>query len=388
MTAGLAKGAVELVFWTAAALVLYTYMGYPLLVALLARFRPQAAIRKASITPTVSIVVAVHDEEDCIEAKLANSLAVEYPADLLEVVIASDGSEDRTNALVAAYPSDRVHLVEVPRGGKATALNAGVARARNEILVMTDAREDVDPAAVRELVANFADPRVGAVSGELHLRGRDDAGGGEGVGLYWRYEKAIRRAESLFDSTVGVTGALYALRRSLFVPLDPRTILDDVALPMEIVGAGYRVVFEPAARVFDVITQTPRREYGRKTRTLAGNFQLLALRPSLLLPHRNRLFWQLVSHKLGRLAVPWCLLVLFFSSAALVETGCFYPIAFVAQAAFYFLAVAGWLRSRYGRGPRLLDLPYSFTFLNLAAAAGLLAYLRGAYTAGWKGRAS
>jgi poly-beta-1,6-N-acetyl-D-glucosamine synthase len=389
VTGALAERIAAPTFWVSAVTILYTYLGYPLLVTVLARLRPAPPVRKAAITPPVSLVIAAHNEEDCIEAKLANSLALDYPSALLEIVVASDGSDDRTDALVGGYASDRVHLVTVPRGGKAAALNAGVARAGGEILVMTDARERVDPAAIRELVANFADPRIGAVSGELHIHGHEEAGGGEGVGLYWRYEKAIRRVESAFDSTVGVTGALYALRRALYVPLDPRTILDDVAVPMEVVRAGYRVVFEPAARVFDRISDTPRREYGRKTRTLAGNFQLLALRPALLLPWRNRLFWQLVSHKMGRLAVPWCLLALFAASGVLATTGRWFPVAaFAAQALFYLLAIAGWLRSRYGRGPRLLDLPYSFTLLNLAAAAGLLAYLRGAHTAGWKGGSS
>jgi biofilm PGA synthesis N-glycosyltransferase PgaC len=388
MSAEGANRVAEVTFSVSTALILYTYVGYPLLITLLARTRPSPPVAKCPITPEVSVVIAAHNEEDCIEGKLANSLAVDYPPDLLEIVVASDGSDDGTDEIVRRYPSDRVHLVPVPRGGKAAALNAGVARARGEILVMTDAREEVDPTAVHALVANFADARVGAVSGELHLRGRERTEGGEGVGLYWRYEKAIRRAESLFDSTVGVTGALYALRRALFVPLDPRTILDDVALPMEVVRAGYRVVFEPAARVFDVLAETPRREYGRKTRTLAGNFQLLELQPSLLLP-RNRLLFQLLSHKIGRLLVPWCLVALFTASAVLALSGSpFYTAAFASQVAFYLLAALGWLRSRYGRGPRFLDLPYSFTFLNLAAAAGFLAYLRGAHTAGWKGRPS
>lgn len=375
-----------LAFWVAAAVVFYTWVGYPALIALLARWRPAPPVRRAKVEPTVSVVIAVHNEEDCIEAKLAGCLALDYPADRLEVVVASDGSDDRTDALVAGYAPGRARLVRRPRGGKAAALNAGVAEARGEILVLTDAREELDAGAVRALVCDFADPRVGAASGELHLRLPDEPEGGEGFGLYWRYEKAIRRAESAFDSTVGVTGALWALRRELHVPLDPRTILDDVALPMEVVLAGFRVVFEPGARVYDRISDPPRREYQRKNRTLAGNYQLLALRPALLDPRRNRLFFQLFSHKVARLVVPWCLLVLLLTSASLARGGGWiYVSALLAQLGFYAVAGCGWLRSRYGRGPRFLDPAYSIVLLHLAAVAGLFSFLRGGYSRGWKG---
>ena len=167
-----------LAFWMAAAVVFYTWAGYPALIALLARWRPAPSVGKAPITPAVSIVIAVHNEEDCIEAKLAGCLALDYPSDRLEVVVASDGSDDRTDALVLGFAPGLVRLVRLPRSGKAAALNAGVAQARGEILVLTDAREEVEAGALRALVENFADPRIGAASGELHLRLRDDPQGG------------------------------------------------------------------------------------------------------------------------------------------------------------------------------------------------------------------
>src|SRR5439155_446213 len=200
--------------------------------------------------------------------------------------------------------------------GKVAALNEAVPLASGEILVLTDARQSLAPDAVRRLVAYFADPTVGAVSGELHLL-PSPGSPVEGVGLYWKYEKLIRKAESRFDSTVGVTGAFYALRKELFLPIDPRTILDDVAIPMRVALAGRRVLFAPEARAWDHVEESAAREYRRKVRTLAGNYQLVALYPALLHPLRNRLLWQLASHKLARLAVPWCLLVLFLASARL-----------------------------------------------------------------------
>lgn len=375
----------EAAFWLAAAIVLYAYLGYPALISLAARLRPAPAVRLEDITPAVTLLIVVHNEEACLEDKLRNALALEYPRERLDVLVVSDGSTDRSEAVATAFAPSGVRLLSLsgPRG-KAACLNEAVLHARGEILVLTDARQPLAPDAVRRLAAYFGDPTVGVVSGELHLLARPGAAA-EGVGLYWSYEKLVRRAESRFDSTVGVTGALYALRKDLFVPLDPRTILDDVALPMEVVLAGRRVLFAPEARAWDRIADSPAREYRRKVRTLAGNFQILALRPLLLDPLRNRLFWQLVSHKVSRLAVPWCLVLLVLASAGLsFQERALYLGAFAAQALFYLLAAAGWLHARRRRPLRLTSLPFTFALLNVAAAAGLLAFLRRSETAAWK----
>jgi cellulose synthase/poly-beta-1,6-N-acetylglucosamine synthase-like glycosyltransferase len=371
-------------FWLAAGVVFYSYLGYPALIYVAARLRPAPPAREDDATPTVTVVIAARNEEACLEEKLRSVLALDYPRDRLEILVGSDGSTDRTEAIAGAFAEDGVRLLALqgPRG-KAAVLNDAVALARGEILVMTDARQTLADDAVRRLVSCFADPKVGAVSGELHLVSSPELPA-RGVGLYWRYEKAVRQAESRFDSTVGVTGAIYALRRALFKPLDPRTILDDVAVPMEIVMGGYRVLFAPKASAFDRIESDPEREYRRKVRTLAGNYQLLALRPALLDPFRNRLFWQLVSHKLSRLAVPWCLVLLLLTSAPLSGMHSFYATAFAAQLALYGLALAGWLNARRGRPLRLTSLPYTFALLNLAAASGLLGFLRGTERASWK----
>lgn len=372
-------------FWLAAGVVFYSYLGYPALIHLAARLRPAPPAREDDdATPTVTVVIAARNEEACLEEKLRNLLALDYPRDRMEIVVGSDGSTDRTEAIAGGFAQDGVRLLALPGPrGKAAVLNDAVALARGEILVMTDARQSLADDSVRRLVACFADPTVGAVSGELHLLSSPDSPA-RGVGLYWRYEKAVRLAESRFDSTVGVTGAIYALRKALFKPLDPRTILDDVAVPMEIVMGGHRVLFAPKAAAFDRIASDPEREYRRKVRTLAGNYQLLALRPALLDPLRNRLFWQLVSHKLSRLAVPWCLVLLLLTSALLLRMHWFYALALGAQLAFYGLALAGWRNARRRRPLRLTSLPYTFGLLNLAAASGLLGFLRGTERATWK----
>jgi len=376
-------------FWLALLLVAYAYLGYPALVTVMGWLRPAPAPRRAPITPVLSLVLVVRDEEAHVERKLRNCLDLDYPRERLEILVVSDGSRDRTETLVAGFADRGVRLLSIPEPcGKAAALNAAVAEARGEVLLFTDARQLLAPDVAKRLVAHFADPSIGAVSGELHLEPPDTPSASRGVGLYWSIEKLVRRAESRFDSTVGVTGAIYALRRELFRRLDERTILDDVAIPMEVVLAGRRVVFEPAAAAWDAIAADPAREYRRKVRTLAGNLQLLRLRPALLDPTRNRLFWQLVSHKLARLAVPWCLLLLLLSSLVLARTGEPYRTVALAQVAFYLAAAVAAALQRRGWAPRPLSVPYAFVLLNLAAAAALFDFLRGRQTASWKVAAS
>ena len=377
--------AAELAFWGATLVTAYSYVGYPALLALAAWLRPARPVAKAPITPTVAVIVVARNEERVLEAKLASCLSLDYPRGRLEILVVSDGSEDATERIASSFADRGVRLVALPAaGGKAAGLNAGVAQTGAEILVLTDARQRLAVDAVRQLVANFADPSVGAVSGELHLDEDSPSAVGQGVGLYWTYEKWIRQAESRLDSSVGVTGAIYAVRRVLFRGLDPRTILDDVAVPMSAVLAGYRVVFEPGARATDTLAESPAREYRRKVRTLAGNYQLLLLEPTLLLPWRNRLFWQFVSHKVSRLAVPWCLLALLAASAVLSRERTAYGVAFALQAAFYFLAALGWALSRFHHPMPFLSVPYTFALLNVAAALGLIRLLRGTETAAWK----
>ncbi|HEY5906491.1 MAG TPA: glycosyltransferase family 2 protein [Vicinamibacteria bacterium] len=375
-------------FWLAAVFVGYTYLGYPLLIAAAAFLRPLPPRRLPGFTPSVTVLLVVNDEEDALAGKLDNLLALDYPPERIEIVVVSDGSRDGTDAIATSYASRGVRLLSFPGPrGKASCLNDSVPQTRSDLLVLTDVRQPLAADAVAALASYFHDPNVGAVSGELHLH-RPAGTGVAGVGVYWNYEKLIRRAESSFDSTVGVTGAFYALRRELFSPLDPRTILDDVALPMEIVLRGRRVLFAPEAGAHDQIADKGSREYKRKTRTLAGNYQLVALRPALLDPRKNRLFWQFTSHKLARLLVPWALLLAFVASLALsLEGQPFYTLALGAQFAFFGLAALGALFARRSPPPRLLALPYTFCLLNLAALGGLLGFLRGRETANWRKRA-
>jgi cellulose synthase/poly-beta-1,6-N-acetylglucosamine synthase-like glycosyltransferase len=241
--------------------------------------------------------------------------------------------------------------------------------------VLGDVRQRYEPDTVRALVAPLAAADVGAVSGELFLTEREEGGAvGRGVGVYWRYEKFIRSQESRLDSTVGATGAVYAVRRELFEPLPADAILDDVLLPMRIVRRGYRVLFEPAARAYDIAAATSREEFTRKVRTIAGNFQMFARERWLLSPLRNRLWAQTISHKGLRLASPLFLLVAFLANAALLDVT-LYRWTFAAQALFYSAALGGYLLRDARRVP-VLTVPYVFCLLNYATAVAFSRFVR------------
>ena len=372
-------------FWSALAVLGFTYAGYPLLLALVASLY-RRKVRRAPVDATVTVVVVAHDEQDCIRQKVDNLLSLDFPSSRLEVLVASDGSTDATVARAAGCGSDAVTVIAFPeRRGKAAVLNDVVQRARGDIVVFADARQRFDTAALRALLEPFADPRVGAVGGELVLVDTNAHGSevAHGVSAYWRYEKFIRRLESRIDSTVGVSGAIYALRRDLFRPIPPDTILDDVLIPMQAVAQGYRVLFEPAARAYDRTSPTAAVEFRRKVRTLAGNFQLFARAPWLLVPWRNRVWLQTVAHKFCRLLGPFALAALFLTSAMLVHDP-MYAALFAAQVLFYAGAALGLHFRDRPRKPALLNLPYTFCLLNWATVVGLFRWVVGRQSVMWQ----
>jgi cellulose synthase/poly-beta-1,6-N-acetylglucosamine synthase-like glycosyltransferase len=333
----------ETILWTALAGIVYVYAGYPLLL-LAWRMWGRRPVRKRRYEPSVSLVIAMRNERTNVRAKMQNCLNLDYPPGKLQVIVSLDASTDGTEALVRDYAGKGVEVVSSPvHRGKAEALNSGVAIATGSIVLFADARQQFGKGAVRELVANFADASVGAVSGELVLLDEQGKESSDAAGAYWRYEKGLRAMESEIHSVPGATGAIYAIRRELFAPLAAGTILDDVVIPMRIVQAGKRVIFEPAARAYEFASQSAKSEYERKVRTLAGNYQLLARMPELLAPWRNPIFVQFLSHKVGRLLVPYCLAALFISNLFLLHG--FYLTIMIGQVLWYALAGAGWLAS-------------------------------------------
>ena len=339
----------QVVFWSALTCIVYVYFGYPLLL-MVWRKLGRRPVQKHPYEPTVSLLIVMHNESANVRAKLDNCLDLDYAKKKLQVIVSLDAPTDDTEALVREYADAGVTVAySQTRRGKAAAINNGMMIARGQIVVFADARQRFESNAIRELVANFADPSVGAVSGELILLDADGREAANAVGLYWRYEKAIRAMESEIHSVPGATGAIYAIRRDLFEPLPPNTVLDDVMIPMRIVLRGKRAVFDPKAWAYDRVTETPEIEYEKKLRTLTGNYELFAQMPRLLLPWRNPIFVQLVSHKAGRLIVPYCLGALLGANLFLLHG--FYVLFFAGQLAWYALAFAGWLLASRGQAP-------------------------------------
>jgi cellulose synthase/poly-beta-1,6-N-acetylglucosamine synthase-like glycosyltransferase len=377
------------------AFLLYTYLGYPLLVALLARLFPRRpgpnapAAGAAPWRPTVSVLLPVSNSSDVIDAKLTSLIAQNYPASaLVQILVYDDGSTDDTVAKVrrASAADERIELVEGgARRGKPTALNALAARARGEVLLMTDARQPLAPFALAALVDALADPQVGCAAGNLVMHGQT------GASAYWRYEKWIRDSEGRFSSLLGVSGALYALRRGDLAPLPEDIILDDMWVPLRLRLRGRDIVFVPAAEFYDQAFDDDR-EFKRKVRTLAGNYQLLARLPRLLLPFANPSWFELASHKIARLVCPWALVALALSTlgfllvsdggAATGPAARWMMLALGAgQAVFYGAALAA--PALPGPLGKLARLCRTFVVLNAAAVVGLFKTVVGGQRITW-----
>jgi biofilm PGA synthesis N-glycosyltransferase PgaC len=366
------------VFWGGAALVAYTYFGYAGWLWLRSRWYP-TEIQRGPYSPSISFVMVVRDEEHTLPRKLENLLTLDYPADLTQLVIVSDGSSDRTDAILrehASNPRITVVLTQLSRG-KASGLNDALELAQGEVVVFTDARQRIEPCALRLLLENFADPTIGCVSGELMLGDPETGQSGKALAAYWRVEKQVRQMESAAKSVVGATGALYAIRQNLLVPLPEETILDDVYLPMHVVRQGFRVLFDSRARAWDSADLDAQREFGRKVRTLNGNYQLLQLAPWLL-TSANPIRFEFISHKLFRLAAPFALIGILFASAVL--PGPFYRSALFLQVIFYGSSTLALLGLKRGPLARMAEAAFAFVMLNTAAVIAFSNFIFGRKT--------
>jgi cellulose synthase/poly-beta-1,6-N-acetylglucosamine synthase-like glycosyltransferase len=322
-----------LLFWVCGGLILYILGGYPTLLSFWARKHPRPFAAGHELR-SVSVIIPVHNGAKFLRRKLDSISALDYPKTLIEVLVVSDGSTDATEEIAAEYAEDGIRLLVIPRSGKAVALNAAAQLVSGEILVLTDVRQDLHPRSFHFLIAPFYDPHIGVVSGELLLREGSTQGEAD-VGLYWKYESAIRRNLSNLDSMFGATGPFYAIRRSLFTPIPEDILLDDVYLPMTAFFKGYRLIVRPEALAYDY-PMTREREFSRKVRTLGGNYQLLTRMPALLTP-ANRLLWHFLSYKVGRLLLPW-LLLLFVASTATFSEPWRVPLL-LAEFSFVLLAI-------------------------------------------------
>ena len=352
-----------MVFWFSIFLIFYTYLLYPSWLFLRAQLYPQP-VRRSPIFPRISIVIAVRNEGEHLKEKLHNLQQLDYPIELVDTLVVSDGSTDQTNDILGNNLDSRARSIILPaHGGKAEALNRAIEAANGEIVVFMDARQRVAAHSLKLVVESFADPAVGCVSGALML-GDGEETSPRGVGSYWKMEKAIRYWEGAGGSTVGATGALYAVRRNLIPHLPAGLILDDVFIPMEVARRGARVIFEPRALAWDDLPLNPKQEFRRKVRTLFGNYQLLRISPWLLTA-ANPLRFEFVSHKLCRLVVPFALIGLILSSVFL--SGFFYRLPLAATIGVGALGALALVRAPVRITSRLADLALTFVLLNTAA---------------------
>lgn len=370
-----------ILFWGAALFIAYTYVGYPVLIGLLARRRPQVSCPLLSDDglPRMTVVMAGYNEAARLPGKIANLRALDYPQNKVDILVVSDGSTDATTDVLGNLASVRV-LAYPQRQGKAHALNLALAQVQTEFVVFCDVRQDLEAGSVRRLISDFCDPAVGAVSGELVHR-PSSTQTGQNIGLYWRYEKSIRKAESRFHSTVGATGALYAIRTRDFAPIAPDTILDDFEIPMRITRMGKRTLMEAQAHVYDVLQAESSAEQKRKIRTLTGNFQTFSRHFWLFSPAQNPVWFQFMSHKVFRLLVPYALVITLVTSAFV--PGPFYRLALAAQVAFYLLAAAGHWAPALRRN-KFVSFAQVFVDMNAAAMLALLRFAQGRADAKWE----
>lgn len=356
--------------------IAYTYAVFPLLLHLRARSQPALSAVVPERWPSVSIVIPTCNEAHCLQARLENMAALDYPESQVEWIIVSNGSTDGTETLLNSaffgYPKRKYLHLPTPVG-KSSAIKQGVALASGHIIVFMDARLPVSHNALRKLVPYLLYPEVGAVSGELVLSDPTSLAAGN-FGLYWRYEKWIRENESRLYSTTGVTGALYAIRRSDFKANRNSTLLDEFDTPVRLLKQGKRTLFVAGAYAYDKASDNLRQEFQKKVRNLAGNWQSFQANPWLFLPSSNPVWWQFLSHKLFRLLVPYALITAFFST--LLGEGTFLDIMFAIQWIFYVLVAASYL-DMPGTSNRVMNLFKVIIQLNAAALIATLRHLKG-----------
>ena len=377
----------EFAFWFSLAAVFYAYVGYPVVIYLLARAfgrrRTQVAQLSDGELPSASLLIAAHNEESVIEARLQNALAADYPKEKWEVVVVADGCSDRTSAIVRSYADRGVRLLDMsPRRGKSQALNDAMPRLKGEIVILSDANTDHHPQAARRLASWYAHSTVTTVCGRLILT--DHATGRNVDGLYWRYETFIKKQEGALGALLGANGAIYAIRRNRYVPVPPNNVVDDFVIPLLAkLRHGGELVYDSSAVAYEETAPNIQIEFHRRSRIGAGGFGSLRLLAGLLNPARGWLCLAFLSHKVLRWCCPFFLLALLASSALLAASP-LYAGFLVLQLAFYATAaVAAYLPGR-GLAFRVMRLSSMFTSMNAALLFGFVRWLCNLQRATWQ----
>ena len=373
----------QIIFWICAAALAYVYVGYPLLVYLVSILFPKA-LAKGEIEPRVTVLITAYNEEAAIREKIENTLQIDYPTDKLEIVVASDGSTDRTDEIVKEMAGRGVKLFrQEGRVGKTATQNNAVAAAKGEIVLFSDATTMYSPDVFRTLLPAFADEMVGCVAGRLVYVDEEDTNVGKGAQSYWNYETFIKIAESRACSLIGASGCLYAVRRSAYQPMYPEAC-SDFLICTNIYRQGLRSVFAPDAVCFENTNRRAADEWKMRVRVISQTFTDLWRNRDMLNPIKSGFFAiELISHKVLRYAVPFILLTLFISSVFLSASYTFYAVALMIQVLFYLLAAAGWVMERSGKRVGLLAMPLYFVLANLASAAAFYQFLRGETYTRW-----
>jgi len=378
----------EILLWCLAGLVCYAYAGYPLLLSAVASIRPRK-IKFSPIQPAVTVIIAAFNEEKHIERKLENVLALDYPAERRQIIVASDGSTDGTHDIVRGFAARGVELVVLPRrAGKTAAQNRAVLQARGDILLFTDATTDLAPDVIRKLVEPFADPGVGCAGAQLEYQSAAGTAVGRGGGLYWRYERLIKELESRANSLIGVSGCLYAVRRVLYVPIAP-DLISDLVIALDIFSRGHVSIYVPDAVAFEQTHEQADREFAMRTRVVVRSINALVQRAQLLNPLRAGFFaFQLWSHKVLRYLVPELLIMVLLLSIWLATQpgprAPFYQGFVVLQLLVYVaVPILYVFCRRLSIRTSVLSAPFYFILANAAALWGLVSYLRGARDVTW-----
>ena len=376
----------KILFWACLLIVFYTYIGYGILLYILIRLKRlfkgkplKTALPSDGELPTMTLMICAYNEEDVVAEKMENTLALDYPKDKFRIMWVTDGSNDRTNELLGAYPE--VDVVFSPeRKGKTAALKHGLRELQTRYAAFTDANTMINPGALREIARLFMDPTVGCVSGEKRVAARKKGEmAAEGEGLYWKYESTLKKWDSELYSTMGAAGELYAIDPTLVREVPDEALLDDFMMSMYIVDDGRRIAYTPDAYAQEYGSANIHEESKRKRRIAAGGLQSIWWLRSMLNPFRQPIVaFQYISHRVLRWSitpVAMVLLLLFNIALVLMDAGTFYAVMLILQVLFYLMAFAGWLQNRYGHKNRLLYTAYYFVFMNLNVFRGM-AYLR------------
>ncbi|MFN0278098.1 MAG: glycosyltransferase family 2 protein [Pyrinomonadaceae bacterium] len=374
----------QIFFWSCVALLCYVYVGYPVLVYLASVLFPKN-IKSAEIDPRVTVLITAFNEEAAIREKLENTLKIDYPKDMLEILVASDGSTDRTENIVSEFAERGVRLFrQEGRVGKTATQNKAVVEATGEIILFSDATTTYRKDVFRHLLPNFADASVGCVAGRLIYVDDDSTSVGKGAQSYWNYETFIKIAESRVCSLIGASGCLYAVRKSAYEPMYAEAC-SDFLICTSIYRKGLRSVFARDAVCFERTNRSSNEELRMRVRVISQTFTDLWRNRDMLNPLKSGFFAvELISHKLLRYAVPFILLAFFIVSVALANSHTFYAAAFAFQVMFYAFAFAGWLLERAGKRLSLLAMPLYFVLANLASLVAFYKFLRGETFANWE----